>query len=162
MFRSGDDAIAERREWLGLLARAPQAVLEAWAFAAAERLPAYVWLRRPECGLYMVRGRIGGAGMRFNLGEMTVTRCALRLVSGASGVGYVQGRAPRRAELAALADACLQSAPHAEPVQRELIGPLRARLRAEAARQQRKAQATRVEFFAVAREAGAQPGQAPA
>jgi alpha-D-ribose 1-methylphosphonate 5-triphosphate synthase subunit PhnG len=103
----------------------------------------------------MVRGRAGGTGDKFNLGEMTITRCALRLESGVVGIAYVQGRSHRKAEIAALADALLQQGANHSQVQAELIEPLRVRLEAEAARMQRKAQATRVEFFTLAREAGA-------
>src|SRR5262245_9260483 len=97
---------AERREWLGVLARAPESSLEAWARAGG--LPRYTWLRRPETGLAMVRARTGGTGAKFNLGEMTITRCALRLENGTVGVAYVQGRSARKAELMAVADAMLQ------------------------------------------------------
>ena len=54
--------------------------------------PDVVSIRAPEIGAVMVRGRVGGAGDAFNLGEMTVTRCSLRLACGAVGHGYVQGR----------------------------------------------------------------------
>jgi alpha-D-ribose 1-methylphosphonate 5-triphosphate synthase subunit PhnG len=146
------DPSSARREWIGLLARAPRELRESWAPGA--KPPAFSWLRRPEAGLAMVRARAGGSGEKFNLGEMTVTRCALRLESGASGVAYVQGRDPRKAELAALADALLQTPAAAERVEAELIGPIRSHLDARAASMQRKAQATRVDFFTLAREAG--------
>ena len=136
---------------MGLLSRAPRELLEAWA--ARAKAPAHTWLRRPESGLAMVRARAGGSGGKFNLGEMTITRCALRLEGGASGVAYVQGRDHRKAELAALADALLQTAA-AGRVKAELIAPVRSHLEAHAARMQRKAQATRVDFFTLAREAG--------
>jgi alpha-D-ribose 1-methylphosphonate 5-triphosphate synthase subunit PhnG len=142
---------SERREWMGLLARAPLALLEDWA----SRQPPHAqsWLRRPETGLVMVRARAGGTGAQFNLGEMTVTRCVLRIAGAASGVAYVQGRSARKAEIAALADALLQTTSR-ESVQRELLAPVRAHLGAEAARRQRRAQATKVEFFTLARETG--------
>ena len=47
------------------------------ALALREPLPDYVALRAPETGLVMVRGRIGGTGAPFNVGEMTVTRCSV-------------------------------------------------------------------------------------
>lgn len=144
---------SERSEWMGLLARAPLATLEAWV--AKRGRDAFTWLRVPETGLFMVRARAGGTGARFNLGEMTVTRCALRLAGGTAGVAYVAGRSHRKAELAALADALLQSPGARAELVAGLVAPLRASLAAEAARMQRKAQATRVEFFTVAREAGA-------
>ncbi len=33
----------------------------------------------------MVRGRAGGGGSAFNLGEMTVTRCSVRIATGQVG-----------------------------------------------------------------------------
>jgi len=154
MLQQSDDAAREaRREWMGILARAPLGALEEWA--RAEALPARSWLRRPETGLVMVRARAGGTGERFNFGEMTLTRCALRLDSGQVGVAYVQGRSQRKAELAAIADALLQSETWRDALQRGLIEPLRRQLEEGAARMQRKAQATRVEFFTLARDAGA-------
>lgn len=40
----------------------------------------------------MVRGRIGGDGRPFNLGEGTVTRATVRLASGETGFAYHLGR----------------------------------------------------------------------
>lgn len=150
-----DDApIAARRRWLALLARSDAATI---AQALAEwPAPAIEWLRRPEVGLAMVRGRTGGSGAVFNLGELTVTRCALRLpglaVPTPVGVGWVKGRHPDLAEQVALADAMLQCADRAPRLIATLVEPL---ARAQAAREgarDRDAQSTRVEFFTVARE----------
>lgn len=153
MLQPGDDGAREaRREWMGVLARAPAGTLEDWARDVA--LPGRSWLRRPETGLVMVRARAGGKGERFNLGEMTLTRCALRIEGGQVGVAYVQGRSQRKAELAAIADALLQSERWRDALQRELIEPLRAHLEESAALMRRKAQATRVEFLTLARDAG--------
>lgn len=156
MLQVCDRAQPDRREWMAILAQAPEGLLERWLLLAGEKgeVPARTWLRRPETGLMMVRGRIGGAGERFNVGEMTVTRCTLRLETGQVGVAYVRGRSPRKAEIAALADALLQSDTWGEAVQQALIAPARAHLERERAQKQRKAQATRVEFFTLAREAG--------
>jgi alpha-D-ribose 1-methylphosphonate 5-triphosphate synthase subunit PhnG len=142
---------SERREWMGLLARAPLEMLESWAQRQPQR--AFSWLRRPETGLVMVRGRAGGTGTQFNLGEMTITRCALKLEGAVAGVAYVQGRSHRRAEIAALADALLQT-PAREKVRDQLLEPIRLRLQDEAARRRNQARATQVEFFTLAREAG--------
>lgn len=156
MLQASDDAEKERRDWMEVLARAPLAILESRMRGVGESasLPGRTWLRKPETGLAMLRGRIGGAGEPFNLGEMTLTRCALRIDSGEVGVAYVKGRSPRKAELAALGDALLQSKSWRELVRWQLIEPLRAELAADSARDRRKAQATRVEFFTLAREAG--------
>lgn len=161
MLQAGDDAPdartrSARRDWMRLLAKAPLVMLEAWMRRAGEGrpLPARVWLRKPESGLVMLRGRAGGTGEAFNFGEMTVTRCTLRVETGEVGVAYVGGRSQRKAEIAALADALLQSADWRAATLERLIEPLRAHLDAQAARDRRKAQATRVEFFTLAREAG--------
>lgn len=144
----------ERQDWLGLLARAPLHLLEQWAQElAVEETPAQTWLRRPETGLAMVRARAGGTGEKFNLGEMTLTRCALRLASGETGVAYVQGRSLRKAELAALADGLLQAPQSRHAVRQRLITPLRMHLDAEKRTRQSKAQATRVDFFTLVRGA---------
>jgi alpha-D-ribose 1-methylphosphonate 5-triphosphate synthase subunit PhnG len=156
VLQANDGAITERREWMALLARAPLPMLENWMRGAAEggSLPGRTWLRKPESGLTMLRARAGGAGERFNLGEVTLTRCTLRLETGEVGVAYVRGRSQRKAELAALADALLQSTVWREAVQRRLMEPVRAHLETETARARHKAQATRVEFLTLAREAG--------
>ncbi len=144
-------AAPARRRWLGALARAPRAELEGLWAALADK-PRFSWLRRPELGLVMVRARIGGTGDRFNLGEMTVTRCAVRIESGPSGVGYVAGRAPRKAEIVALADALLQDpARHAEVI-RAIVEPLERRAAERASAMHAAAQATKVDFFTLVRE----------
>lgn len=145
-------ASAARQRWIGILARADLELLEAGLAGLAPQ--GVEWLRKPETGLMMVRARAGGTGARFNFGEMTVTRCALRLPGGAAGVAYVQGRSHRRAELAALADALLQTAGHEAAVRNAVLSPAERAMAEEARSMQRRAQATRVEFFTVAREAG--------
>ena len=99
----------------------------------------------------MVRGRIGGDGAPFNLGEATVTRAAVRLATGHVGHAYLLGRAPERARLAAIFDALWQDVSTRPRVETGLLAPVRARLAAEAARAAAEAAATRVEFFTVTR-----------
>jgi len=135
---------------MGVLAKAQPAALEA-AWAALEDKPDYAWLRRPEVGLVIVRGRAGGTGMRFNLGEMTVTRCALRVAGGAVGVGYVQGRDGIHAELAAAFDALMQVPERHDEIEREVIAPIEASQAAHRRDRSRKANATKVEFFTMVR-----------
>ena len=136
----------ERRGWLSVLAKArADEVASAWD-ALGDR-PDYRALRAPEGGLILVRGRMGGLGEAFNLGEMTLTRAAVRLESGETGLAYVAGRDRRHAEIAAAVDAMMQS-PDLRP---RVEGPVVARLdRAQQARRAlgaRKAAATKVEFF---------------
>ena len=110
-------------------------------------LPAYTILRGPESGLVMVRGRTGGGGDAFNLGEMTVTRCTVQTASGHAGHAYVAGRDERLAELAAVADALMQHDEAAyEP---KVIAPLEAEQIARKTERAAKAAATRVQFFAM-------------
>src|SRR6516165_6705172 len=94
---------AERRRWMSCLSQADPARLDA-AWASLPSLPSHRLLRQAETGLVMLRGRAGGSGQAFNLGEMTMTRAAVRLEGDrpATGFGYVAGRNRRHAELAAL------------------------------------------------------------
>ena len=136
----------ERRHWMGVLARARTEEIEA-RLAALPPAPPHARLRGPETGLVMVRGRAGGDGAPFNLGEMTVTRCAVRLEDGRVGHAYVAGRDARQAELAALLDALLLDEAARPAIRDAVIAPLaavQAEARAELAR---RAAATRVQFF---------------
>ena len=134
---------------MSLLAKAPVPVLRA-AVVAFGATPAYTWLRRPQIGLAMVRARTGGTGAQFNLGEMSITRCALRLDSGEMGVAYVTGRDARHAEWAALFDALMQT--HAvDAVRSTVLAPIEAALAARLAETVQQAQATRVDFLTMVR-----------
>lgn len=153
----GPNRETSRAEWMALLARAPidlmAQVLE--PYLAARKVE---WLRKPETGLYMVQGRAGGTAERFNLGEITVTRCALRAVvsdhlQAPVGVAYVLGRHHRQAELAAIADALLQRPESRATLELELLIPIRQHLALQKARRQAKTASTKVDFFTVAREA---------
>jgi alpha-D-ribose 1-methylphosphonate 5-triphosphate synthase subunit PhnG len=99
----------------------------------------------------MARGRAGGTGQRFNLGEITVTRCSVRTADGQIGHGYVSGRDKRRAELVASFDALLQAPRRHADLMARVVEPL-ARVQAHAsAATAAKAAATRVEFFTMVR-----------
>lgn len=144
--RTLSPAEAARRDWLSLLAKAPPARLA----ALLPDLPPHDLLRAPEIGAVMVQGRTGGTGAPFNFGEMTVTRCSLRLADGVVGHAMVQGRDRAHATRAAAADALLQT--EAAPrLQAELLAPLRAEAEARRATRAAKAAATRVEFFTLMR-----------
>ncbi len=135
---------------MAVLARAPVDDLEAaWRSLAGQ--PAYRLLRGPDVGLVMVQARAGGTGDRFNLGEMTVTRCTVETAGGIVGHAYVAGRHRRHAELAALIDALLQDPARCDDVQEAVVVPL---ARAQEARRQTaaaRAAATRVEFLTMVR-----------
>lgn len=139
---------AARKAWMSLLAKAPAAELKRlWA---EQKVPAFVWLRAPEIGGVMVRGRAGGTGAAFNLGEMTVTRCSLRLGSGVVGHAVVQGRDRDKAEAAALIDALMQG-DAAERLRAQLLVPLQARMAEVAGIRAAKAAQTKVDFFTMVR-----------
>lgn len=138
-----------RRGWMGLLAKASPEALAA-RFATLGTPPAFAWLRAPEIGGVMVRGRMGGTGAPFNLGEMSVTRCALKLEDGAVGHAYVQGRDKAHAERAALIDALMQG-PRADEVRAAVLEPLTAGREAAAQSRAAKAAATKVDFFTMVR-----------
>ncbi|MBN9062617.1 MAG: phosphonate C-P lyase system protein PhnG [Rhizobiales bacterium 65-9] len=148
--KDGDAGIADRRRWMGVLARAGREELEE-AWTALPSKPAHRFMRAPEIGLVMVQARAGGSGNPFNLGEMTVTRCALRLDSGVVGFGYVQGRDKRRAELAAAFDALLQTPETRDEVLRGVVEKLAAAQAERRALRSRKAASTKVEFFTMVR-----------
>lgn len=139
-----------RRRWMAALARASLDDLEA-AWSVFPDLPEYRRLRGPESGLVMVRGRAGGTGNPFNLGEMTVTRCTVQLDAELVGHAYVAGTNTRHAELAAVFDALLQDPVRRPAIEDSLIAPLldkrEARLRDDATR----IASSRVEFFTVVR-----------
>lgn len=136
----------DRKDWMGLLARAKPARLA----ELFPDLPEHNLLRAPEVGAVMVRGRIGGDGDAFNLGEMTVTRCSLALAGGAVGHAHVQGRDKGHALRAAVLDALLQS-PEGASLRAGVLAPLRAEEAARRAARAAKAAATRVEFFTLVR-----------
>jgi alpha-D-ribose 1-methylphosphonate 5-triphosphate synthase subunit PhnG len=117
-------------------------------------LPSHEVARRPESGLVMVRGRVGGDGAPFNLGEASVSRAVVRLASGELGFGYVLGRDGEKATLIALCDALIQSSDLAGEIEQKVIAPLRQER--ETARTQRAAEtaATRVDFYTLVRGEG--------
>ena len=143
------DDVTARQDWMGLLARAWPEELEA-CWRACGQDPAFEWIRPPEIGTAMLRGRAGAVGAPFNLGEMTVTRCALVLECGTEGHAHVQGRDKSKARIAALCDALMQT-PAAETMHGDVLAPL---AQSEAARRRARAEraaATRVEFLTMTR-----------
>lgn len=140
-----------RQRWMSALAKAPFGDLEAlWNNLPSK--PSWTVIRAPEVGMVMARGRAGGTGTRFNIGEVTVTRCAVRLDYGAVGFGYVMGRDTRHAELAAVVDAIMQTPSRREALERALIAPLCLRQEETTRERGRKAASTKVDFFTLVRE----------
>lgn len=117
-------------------------------------VPSYEAARPSESGLVMVRGRIGGDGAPFNLGEASVSRAAVRLASGELGFGYVLGRDGEKARLIALCDALIQNCDFKADVEQKIIVPLRRELEDERSRQAAETAATRVDFYTLVRGEG--------
>ena len=136
----------DRQRWMAVLARADLETLR----RLCPVLPAHTRLRGPEIGMTMLRGRAGGTGSRFNLGEMTVTRCTIRNSTGLVGHAYIAGRNPDLAELAAQLDAALQDPTLRPALDATIIAPLEAAQAATRAEKSRRAAATRVDFFTMA------------
>jgi alpha-D-ribose 1-methylphosphonate 5-triphosphate synthase subunit PhnG len=142
--------IEARRARLSTLAKAPAERLRALWAAHMPEMPAHEVLRAPETGTVMVRGRAGAVGAPFNLGEMTVTRCSVRLASGTVGHGHVQGRDREAARAAALIDALAEDGQGAA-LEAAILSPLRAEAEARKRGRAARAAATKVEFFTMVR-----------
>ncbi|NEQ44029.1 MAG: phosphonate C-P lyase system protein PhnG [Leptolyngbya sp. SIOISBB] len=144
-----------RTAWMAILAKAPLELLEE-SFQALGTLPHYQYLRSPEIGLTMIRGRIEGTGAPFNLGEMTLTRCVVQIAGVQAdeliaGFGYVAGRSQRHAELAALGDALLQHPDWQSHVEGKVIQALQTAAQEKRAQITAQVAATRVNFFTLKR-----------
>jgi alpha-D-ribose 1-methylphosphonate 5-triphosphate synthase subunit PhnG len=137
-----------RRRWMAVLARASADRIAALLDQCGGS-PDHTVLRGPEGGLVMVRGRAGGGGAAFNLGEMTVTRCTVRTTDGLVGHAYIPGREAQRARLAALVDAIMQDPARSDEIEARIIAPLQTEQTAQQGARAAKAEATRVEFFAM-------------
>jgi alpha-D-ribose 1-methylphosphonate 5-triphosphate synthase subunit PhnG len=139
-----------RRQLMATLAQAHTSEIAAGLAAMAEPLD-HIELRPVETGLVMVRGRIGGDGQRFNVGEATVTRAAVRIASGEVGFAYLLGRAQEKARLAAICDAMWQNKNKRGAVEQHVLAPIRAREEAERMHKRAQTAATRVDFFTLVR-----------
>ncbi len=155
--RAGQEGSSARRETMSVCAEARPDELEAALdrLARLSPLPPVRELRAGETGLVMLRGRAGGDGAAFNLGEATVTRAAVTLEidqdsAGPIGFAYHLGRDAAKARRAAIIDALWQVAERRDAVAHALA-PVRDRLQAEQALRARQASATRVDFFTLVR-----------
>ena len=153
MAASGDKGRqAQRQAAMAVLAHSNAADIAGRLGAVA--VPPYEDLREPENGLVMVRGRIGGDGAPFNVGEATVSRAAVRLATGEVGFGYTLGRDRQKARMIALCDALVQSDEFVDAVEAKVLSPLRAAIVAEQDRKARETAATRVDFYTLVRGEG--------
>ncbi len=109
----------------------------------------------------MLQGRTSGTGDPFNFGEATVSRAAVALQgakgpdyadgTGPVGFGYVLGRSPAKARLAAIVDALGQTMTYGERIAAALEATVGRRVAGERAARDAEVAATRVEFFTMQR-----------
>lgn len=148
--RAAGIAMLDRKTAMSVLARATLTEMSAPIARHWPDLPARD-LKPVEVGLVMLRGRIGGDGAAFNLGEATIARAVVELPDGRRGYGHIMGRDGARARMAAIADALWQGKSDCGIIEREIIAPVSARLTRETARKCAEAAATKVDFFTLAR-----------
>ncbi len=148
--QTAQDQHAARQRAMGLLAGADADQLAAFWKDWPDK-PEWQDIRPPETGLVMARGRVGGSGAPFNLGEATVTRCVVGLASGVTGYAYVLGRNHTKARIAALFDGLWQQPDSQQDVENTILSQLE-KAQAKLDRQvRRETAATKVDFFTMVR-----------
>jgi alpha-D-ribose 1-methylphosphonate 5-triphosphate synthase subunit PhnG len=150
MMQWTEDLVAGRRAAMKILAHSDAGSIER-GLVAAGCDARFIDLRSPEVGLVMLRGRIGGNGAPFNVGEATVTRAAVQLASGEQGHAYVLGRDTKKARLAAVCDALWQAKASRDSIERHVLAPLRAALELRLQQECERTAATKVDFFTLVR-----------
>lgn len=142
---------SQRQQWMSALATADFEQLTA-LWQAQSFTPSYQFIRAPEIGLAQVQARMGGTGNRFNVADVTVTRCVIKLENGDLGYSYISGRNKPHAELAALIDGLMQSETYQPELMMSVIQPLQTtRAKKHQLRQQQVA-SSKVDFFTLVRE----------
>jgi len=136
---------------MSVLARASRADLEAyWDDLAAQAQ--FTWLKKPEFGAVLVRGRVNGREAEFNVGELALTRCSVQLADGPVGVAYVAGCDERHATMAAVLDALLQAGDARSILARAAVAALTARLAQRRKHAAEKTETSRVDFTMAMRD----------
>ena len=144
-----DTVSFNRQSWMRLLALSSWNDLKECAGCLA--LVACEIIRPPETGLVMLRGRIGGTGSAFNMGEATVTRCAVRSAKRHEGHAYIMGRNHEHAKIAAICDAAMQDTNYGAKIEALVLLPLQKLLVERRQLAAQKAAATKVDFFTLVR-----------
>ena len=147
-----DELEAEgRRRAMGALASMPSVLLAERYGALAGAAPPALPVRGPEVGLVMLRGRAGGGGAAFNLGEASVVRATVKLGTGEVGHAVILGRDAGRARMAAHLDALWQRPDWRPRIEAEVVVPGLAAEAAAAESRAEETEATRVDFFTLVR-----------
>jgi len=149
------ETISDRQAWISMLAKGDAETLQGFVDELGGSAE-FGFLRKPETGLAMVRGRTGGAGQPFNLGEMTLTRCVVTTADSATGArldgyGCIAGRDQSRAVAAAKLDALFQDSANGASAQQAVLPALAARHATRRRDKAAKTAATKVEFFTMER-----------
>ncbi|TBR42520.1 phosphonate C-P lyase system protein PhnG [Marinomonas agarivorans] len=139
-----------RQYWMSIMAKSAASELLSLSDTEAAQQDFEV-IRAPEIGLTQVRGRMGGTGSQFNLGDMTITRCVVLSAQGFYGYGYVAGRDKRHAERAAQLDAILQDEACFDRVMTHVITPLTKKLEQQQDNHTKEVAQTKVNFFTLVR-----------
>lgn len=140
---------AARQAWMRIFTLSEWKNLE--AVSSGQTAVLHEVIRKPQTGMVMLRGRMGGTGDAFNFGEASVTRCAVRLPNGIEGHAYVLGRNSDHAHRAALLDALMQDDKTRAQLEAAVVKPLQDSLSQARDLTARKAAATRVDFFTLVR-----------
>ena len=140
----------ERENWIGLLGSADPADLES-ALEEPDMGCDYASIAGPETGMLMVQAKADGSNSRFNLGELTVSKCILEIKGKYLGTGWVMGSDLRHAELAALFDGLLQDPDYHDRLMGTLIPRLEEKQRIKTKALLKDASDSKVEFFTLKR-----------
>lgn len=139
-----------RKRAISAFAQAPDGFLEdLWCRLSGGRELHPV--RGPQVGLVMIRGRTGGGGAPFNLGEASVTRASVRIAEGKVGHAMILGRDPEKARHAAGFDALWQLPEARDLVETMVVTEIERRLREADQERAEETAATRVDFFTMVR-----------
>lgn len=121
------------------------------AYANFSDRPEWHFARKPETGLIMAQGRIGGGGAAFNIGEISTTRAVVTLATGETGYAYCKGRNQRRAAIIAFFDAVWQHPSLNHRLKTEIIQVLNQNIKTRDNKCARETAATKVDFFTLVR-----------
>ena len=139
-----------RQHWMSVMAKSNSKTLIVLSDTYVTQQD-FETIRPAEVGLTQVRGRMGGTGSQFNVGDMTITRCVVRSDQGHYGHSYIIGRNKDHATRAAQLDAMLQDQAHQKTMIEHIIQPLEHVLDQQQAEKAKDVAQTKVNFFTLVR-----------
>jgi len=140
----------QRQEWIALLAKADPFLLKKAEKQLGKGIE-YAYITKPETGMIMVRARADNKKSGFCLGEISVTKCILKIEKKIMGYAMVMGSDHDHAKNAALFDGLLQIPEYSSKLMQTLIPELKKISRNEKKKQAKQNQDTKVEFFTMKR-----------